>query len=169
MTNTNTRCLLALLLLICQLALPFPLYTLRAEELPAAGTEDMIAPARPEAEGTEGVAAYYAKRYNGRKTRSGARYNPEKLTAAHPDLPFGSRVKVINLANDREVTVTVNDRCRQKNFAFIDLSRAAAKELGFFGKGTAKVTIVLLDDTIPVNNVKPEFTRTSSISETDSR
>ena len=146
MAHSNTRGMLALLLLICQLALPFSLTSLRAAELPAAWGGDSIAAVQPEAEGEEGVASYYAKRYNGRKTRSGARYNPEKLTAAHPDLPFGSRVKVINLANDREVIVTVNDRCRERSFPFIDLSRAAAKKLGFLGKGIAKVKIIPLDD-----------------------
>ncbi|NJD91896.1 MAG: septal ring lytic transglycosylase RlpA family lipoprotein, partial [Geobacter sp.] len=56
----------------------------------------------------------------------------------------GSRVKVINLANDKEVVVTINDRCRQRKTPFIDLSRAAAKELGFLGKGTARVRIIPL-------------------------
>ena len=166
MAHSNPRGMLALLLLICQLALPFSLSSLRAEELPATGAEDKVAPIHPEAGGTEGVASYYAKRYNGRKTCSGARYNPEKLTAAHPGLPFGSRVKVINLANDREVTVTVNDRCRERSFPFIDLSREAAKKLGFLGKGTAKVKIVLLDDdTTPHSSAN--FVSASSVSSTD--
>jgi len=91
-----------------------------------------------------GTAFYYAKRYNGRKTNSGARYNPDKLTAAHPDLPHGTRVKVINLANKKEVVVTINDRCRRRKTPIIDLSRAAAGKLGFLGKGAAKVLIVPL-------------------------
>ncbi len=97
-------------------------------------------------EGMVGVASYYAKRYNGRKTNSGTRYNPEKLTAASADLPLGTRVKVVNLSTDREVVVTVNDRCRKKKVPFIDLSRAAARKLGFLGKGTARVRIIPLDD-----------------------
>jgi rare lipoprotein A len=158
--------MLALLLLFCQFALPFPVSSLRAEELPTTDSGEKVAQGHPEAGDTEGVASYYAKRYNGRKTCSGARYNPEKLTAAHPGLPFGSRVKVINLANDREVTVTVNDRCRERSFPFIDLSREAAKKLGFLGKGTAKVKIVLLDDdTTPHSSAN--FVSASSVSSTD--
>lgn len=98
------------------------------------------APARDE--GVQGVASYYAKRFNGRPTTSGVPYDPDKLTAAHQSLPFGTRVKVVNLANGREVTVTVNDRCRKRTFPFIDLSRAAAQRLGFFGKGITKVRII---------------------------
>jgi rare lipoprotein A len=55
---------------------------------------------------------------------------------------LGTRVKVVNLANDRSVVVTVNDRCRKQRFEFIDLSQAAARELGFFGKGVAWVRII---------------------------
>jgi rare lipoprotein A len=106
------------------------------EPLPAAE----VAPA--EEEGMQGIASYYARRFNGRPTTSGAIYDPDKLTAAHQSLPFGTKVKVVNLANGREVTVTVNDRCRKRTFPFIDLSRAAAKQLGFFGKGITKVRII---------------------------
>lgn len=99
-----------------------------------------------ESEGVEGFAAYYAKRYNGRRTNSGQRHDPKKLTAAHPTLPHGTKVKVINLANDKEVVVTINDRCRQRKTPFIDLSRAAAKELGFLGKGMTRVRIIPLPE-----------------------
>ena len=97
-------------------------------------------------DGAVGIASYYAKRYNGRRTTSGLRYDPKKLTAAHQSLPFGTKVKVVNLANDREVVVTVTDRCRKRRGPFIDLSRAAAQELGFFGKGVAKVSITPLEE-----------------------
>ena len=93
-----------------------------------------------------GIASYYAKKFHGRRTTSGERYQPEKLTAAHQSLPLGTKVRVKNLANDKEVTVVVNDRCRKKSFPFIDLSRAAAKKLGFFGSGKANVAIVPLTD-----------------------
>ncbi|MFA5181049.1 MAG: septal ring lytic transglycosylase RlpA family protein [Syntrophales bacterium] len=99
-----------------------------------------------EPEGIEGKAYYYAKRYNNRRTSSGTRYNPRKLTAAHPDIPLGTRVKVVNLANDRSVVVTVNDRCRRHSFEFIDLSQAAARQLGFLGKGMARVRITPLEE-----------------------
>lgn len=99
-----------------------------------------VAPAGEE--GMQGIASYYAKRFNGRRTASGVPYDPDKLTAAHQALPFGTQVKVVNLANGREVRVTVNDRCRPRSFPFIDLSRAAAQRLGFFGKGITKVRII---------------------------
>lgn len=91
-----------------------------------------------------GVAAYYARRYEGRRTTSGARYRHNKMTAAHPTLPLGSHVRVTNLANGRSVEVKVTDRCRRRSFPFIDLSRGAAAKLGFLGKGSAKVRIVPL-------------------------
>jgi rare lipoprotein A len=93
-----------------------------------------------------GIASYYAKKYHGRKTTSGERYQPDKMTAAHQSLPLGTRVRVKNLANDKEVTVVVNDRCRKKSIPFIDLSRAAAKKLGFFGAGKANVAIIPLSE-----------------------
>ena len=99
-----------------------------------------------ESEGVEGKAYYYAKRYNKMRTSSGAIYNPRKLTAAHPTIPIGTRVKVVNLANDRSVVVIVNDRCRERSYEVIDLSRAAARKLGFLGKGTARVRIIPIED-----------------------
>jgi rare lipoprotein A len=93
-----------------------------------------------------GIASYYAKKFQGRRTTSGERYQPEKMTAAHQSLPLGTKVRVKNLANNKEVTVVVNDRCRKKSIPFIDLSRAAAKKLGFFGAGKANVAIIPLTD-----------------------
>lgn len=91
-----------------------------------------------------GIASYYANKFHGRRTTSGVRYHPEKMTAAHQSLPLGTKVLVRNLANDKEVTVVVNDRCRKKSVPFIDLSRAAARKLGFLGKGITKVAIIPL-------------------------
>lgn len=97
-----------------------------------------------EAAGIVGVARYYAKRYKGRRTSSGAIYDPRKLTAAHPSIPLGTRVKVINLANNLSVIVIVNDRCRKYKMPYIDLSRMAASQLGFLGRYKAKVRIIPL-------------------------
>lgn len=94
--------------------------------------------------GVVGLATYYAKRYNGRATSSGERYRPDRLTAAHPDLPLGTRVKVINIQNGREVVVKINDRCRKRKVPIIDLSRAAAKELRLLVVGVGKVRIIAL-------------------------
>ncbi len=146
MALLNPRGTLALILLFCQLLFLFPTLPLQAEEIQSESSKESVAPLAKDRQGTEGLASYYANRYNGRKTRSGTRYDPEKLTAAHPTLPFGTKVRVVNLANDREVIVTVNDRCRCRKTPFIDLSRAAAGKLGFLGRGTARVKIIPLDD-----------------------
>ena len=64
--------------------------------------------------------------------------------AAHHYLPLGTVVRVINTASKQEVHVTINDRCAPKSFHFIDLSRAAAKKIGLWGKGRIKVVITPL-------------------------
>lgn len=94
-----------------------------------------------------GFASYYAKRFEGRKTTSGHRYHPEKMTAAHQSLPLGTLVQVVNPVTGQTVHVTINDRCARRPFPFIDLSRAAAKKIGLWGKGKIKVVIIpLLED-----------------------
>lgn len=95
-------------------------------------------------ESVEGFASYYARRFEGRRTTSGYRYNPDKLTAAHQSLPLGTVVRVLNPVTRQEVQVTVNDRCAPKSFHFIDLSRAAAKKIGLWGKGKIRVVIIPL-------------------------
>lgn len=98
-------------------------------------------------ETVEGFASYYARRFEGRRTTSGHRYNPEKLTAAHESLPIGTVVRVVNPISREEVQVTITDRCAPKPFHFIDLSRAAAKKIGLWGKGKIKVVIIpILED-----------------------
>lgn len=89
-------------------------------------------------------ATYYARKFEGRKTASGVRYRGKKMTAAHMNLPFGTIVTVTNPANGESVEVEVNDRGPHSRKFKIDLSEAAAKALGFFGKGVAKVEISYL-------------------------
>jgi len=96
-------------------------------------------------DGAVGIARFYAKRYNGRRTTSGEIYNSKKMTAAHPAIPLGTRVKVVNLANNKSVIVKVNDRCREHEESFIDLSREAARELGMIKHGKANVRIIIVD------------------------
>ncbi len=88
-----------------------------------------------------GLASYYARKFNGRVTANGERYDPGKMTAAHPTLPFGTFVKVTNLANDKEVIVRVNDRGPFIKGRIIDLSRAAAEQLDMLEAGVVKVKI----------------------------
>ena len=88
-----------------------------------------------------GYATYYAKKFEGRRTTSGAKYRGRKMTAAHLHLPFGTIVTVTNLFNGKSVEVEVNDRGPHSKKYMIDLSESAAKELGFYSKGQSKVEI----------------------------
>src|SRR5262247_3938106 len=92
-----------------------------------------------------GIASYYAEALDGRRTASGERYDMHALTAAHPTLPFGSRVRVTNLDNGRSVVVRINDRGPYVEGRLIDLSYAAARELQFISRGTARVRLEVLD------------------------
>lgn len=92
-----------------------------------------------------GLASYYGKALHGRKTASGQIYNMNNLTAAHRRLPFGTKLKVINLKNNREVIVRINDRGPYKTGRIIDLSKAAARKLGMLKNGIVKVKIKKLD------------------------
>ncbi|MDB5019645.1 MAG: Lipoprotein [Pedobacter sp.] len=95
----------------------------------------------PDVNTKKGVATYYARRFEGRRTTSGRRYKGHKLTAAHRTLPFGTIVSVKNLTNGKMVDVVVNDRGPYTKRYIIDLSESAAKELGFWRKGESKVEI----------------------------
>ncbi len=148
MASLNRRGMLALICVSQALLLLVQTLPLQAEPLLSDKNQETIKqpPHKPDRTvGKKGIATYYAKKYSGKRTASGSRYSPRKLTAAHQNLPLGTKVRVVNLANQREVLVTVNDRCRERSFPFIDLSRAAAEKLGFFGKGTAQVQIIPLD------------------------
>ena len=156
MASIGRGLLLALLAALCQPLYPPFQHPLHAQEI--SGKSDRKESVQPEAaaDGKEGIASYYAKRFHGRRTLSGARYHPEKMTAASPDLPMGTKVKVTNLDNGKEVLVTVNDRCRKKKTPFIDLSRAAARKLGFLGKGIARVMISLFEGNDKTEKVAQE-------------
>lgn len=84
-----------------------------------------------------GIASYYS----GGRTASGERVNSRALTAAHPSLPFGTRVRVTNLANRRSITVRINDRGPFKDGRIIDLTKRGADALGFRKQGLTKVHI----------------------------
>jgi rare lipoprotein A len=92
--------------------------------------------------GTEiGMASYYAETYNGKKTANGEIYNSSELTAAHKKLPFGTKVKVTNLANGKTVKVRVNDRGPFVAGRIIDLTKAAAKKIDMVTAGVVQVKI----------------------------
>jgi rare lipoprotein A len=92
-----------------------------------------------------GLASYYADRFHGRRTASGERYDRNAFTAAHRGLPFGTRVAVTNLDNGRSVTVRINDRGPFVKGRVIDLSHAAAVQLGMLQRGVVKVRVVRLE------------------------
>ena len=92
----------------------------------------------------DGVASYYGHELAGRPTASGERFNPERLTAAHRTLPFGSRVRVTNLRNGESIVVRINDRGPFAHGRVIDLSQAAARAIGMIRSGTARVKLELL-------------------------
>ncbi len=85
-----------------------------------------------------GMASWYQM---GTKTASGARYNPDGLSAAHRTLPFGTRLKVTNMRNGKSVNVVVNDRGPFAGRRVLDVSRGAARHLGMISSGTAKVSV----------------------------
>lgn len=94
----------------------------------------------------EGVASFYHDSLHGNPTASGTAYDKEGCTAAHPQLPFGTWVRVVNLENNRSVVVEVNDRGPFVEGRIIDLSRQAAEDLGITDKGVVDVRIEILGE-----------------------
>lgn len=95
-----------------------------------------------------GTASYYGRELAGNRTANGERFDPNALTAAHRTLPFGSRVRVTNLTNGQSVVVRINDRGPFVHGRVIDVSHAAAREIGMHRSGLAKVTMTLVDEDI---------------------
>ncbi len=92
----------------------------------------------------EGVASWYGRELNGRRTASGERFNMKALTAAHKTLPFGTRLRVTDLATQKSVVVRVNDRGPFVRGRVLDLSYQAAKEIGLLARGHDRVKIEVL-------------------------
>jgi rare lipoprotein A len=89
----------------------------------------------------KGLASYYADSYEGKTTANGEVYRQNKITAAHKTLPFGTKVEVTNLSNNKSVVVRINDRGPFVRGRIIDLTKAAAKEIEMVGAGVTKVKI----------------------------
>jgi rare lipoprotein A len=113
---------------------------------PVSAIEEPASSAPQETVLGRGSASYYASKFNGRRTASGERFDNSDFTAAHRSLPFGSRVRVTNPANGRSVIVRVNDRGPFTRGRLIDVSRAAADELGMVARGHADVELALIAD-----------------------
>lgn len=93
---------------------------------------------------TVGMASFYANKFEGRRTSSGEIFHQRKFTCAHRTLPFGTQLLVTNLANQKSVVVTVNDRGPYGKGRVVDLTTAAAKELDFIKDGTTRVQLEIL-------------------------
>ncbi len=103
---------------------------------------DRRAPVKPWAgEFGRGKASWYGPGFQGKRTASGERFDMNEFTAAHRTLPFGTRVRVRNEHNGREVVVRINDRGPRIRDRIIDLSKAAADALGFVHAGEASVVL----------------------------
>ncbi len=92
-----------------------------------------------------GKASFYADKFEGHPTASGEKYKHNKLTAAHKTLPFGTVVRVTNLANGSTVEVKINDRGPYIEGRVIDLSKSAAEKLGFINLGVTDVKLEVVD------------------------
>jgi rare lipoprotein A len=95
----------------------------------------------PRGPSQEGNATFYGREAHGGPTASGERFNMYAMTAAHKTLPMGTRVRVTNLRNGRSVTVRINDRGPYARGRIIDVSYAAAKELGMLEAGVVPVRV----------------------------
>lgn len=93
----------------------------------------------------EGIASFYSDRFQGSPTASGEPFDQQALTAAHPSLPFGTKVLVTRPDTGQEVEVLINDRGPFVQGRIIDLSKRAAVKLGMLRRGTAPVMVTLLD------------------------
>jgi rare lipoprotein A len=91
-----------------------------------------------------GSASYYAAKFHGRRTASGETFNNRAMTAAHRTLPFGTRVRVTNPSSGASVVVRINDRGPFTKGRMIDVSRAAAEQLGLIAPGHATVELALI-------------------------
>lgn len=92
----------------------------------------------------EGTASWYGPGFHGGRTASGERFDMEAMTAAHPSLPLGTRIRVTVLATGRRAELRVNDRGPFRKGRILDVSRGAARRLGFVADGTARVRVEVL-------------------------
>ncbi len=91
-----------------------------------------------------GTASFYADKFEGKKTANGEIFSQKGMTAAHNSLPLGTWIRVTNLSNHKSVVVKVNDRLHHRNPRLVDLSKTAAKKLGYTGHGLTKVRVDVL-------------------------
>ncbi|HXX15306.1 MAG TPA: septal ring lytic transglycosylase RlpA family protein [Candidatus Eremiobacteraceae bacterium] len=129
-----------------------PLMFLIAPGIEAPLVADFNAPAPP-IKVWVGNASWYGPEFNGKQTADGERFNAESLTAAHPTLPFGSWVRVVNPRNGKFEVARINDRGPYQEGREIDVSYRVARKIGLIGSGVSQVRLELLQ-------VPPKHTRT---------
>lgn len=122
---------------------------------PAPGGSDPAAYAPRPGSDEEGLASWYGAAFHGRPTASGIPFDRRAMVAAHPTLPFGTRVRVHRLSTGESVEVEVVDRGPaagpRRAGVVIDLSEAAAERLGFIREGRTRVRIEVLPDPVPID------------------
>lgn len=123
-----------------------PAADVTASSLPLEPADPAPAPSSKATALGRGSASYYAAKFHGRRTANGETFNNRAMTAAHRTLPFGSMVRVTNPANGASVVVRINDRGPFTRGRVIDVSRAAAEELGLIARGHATVDLERLED-----------------------
>jgi rare lipoprotein A len=114
----------------------------------------ITAPAAASGDASEGKVAHYGAKFNGRKTASGEVFNVNAMTMAHKTLPFGTRVKVTNLANKKSVVVRVNDRGPTDPGRIGDLTSGAARKIGMTRAGVADVRLEVVGQAKPAKKKK---------------
>jgi rare lipoprotein A len=113
---------------------------------PATAPEEAPAGPAPRPAGEVGLASFYGRRFQGRLTASGERYDMHALTCAHPSAPFGALLRVTDLETGRSVVVRVTDRGPFEKGRVVDLSLAAARKLGMVARGLARVRVERIDE-----------------------
>jgi rare lipoprotein A len=140
MQNTRFRRIASAVVLGCLAGLPAC-----AKRMPASGVPD----ATRVIEMREGLASWYGEGFHGRLMASGGRFDMHAMVAAHPTYPFGTLVRITNLANRRQVRVRILDRGPaagpRADGVIVDLSRAAADALGFLRDGRTRVRLEVLE------------------------
>lgn len=100
-----------------------------------------------------GTASFYADKFIGRQTSNGEIFSQDKMTAAHNTLPLGTWIRVTNLHNKKVVVVRINDRLHPKNPRLVDLSKSAAKKLGYTGQGLTRVKVEVIGKNQPSEQI----------------
>jgi rare lipoprotein A len=101
-----------------------------------------------------GNASWYGPEFDGRKTANGEHFNSESLTAAHPSLPFGSWVRIVNIRNGKFEVVRINDRGPYQEGREIDVSYRVARKIGLIHSGVSQVRLELIQ--LPAKRTRGE-------------